>query len=153
MKKIILPLLASALCFTSCNNEDDTIITLTPEQMLVGTWSISKFVTKSGADNSEMSSVDADDCTKTSTYQFMGDKNLHFEIYMDDGTNCSLVSEVGGYYHYDVPNKILTCHKADNTKDFLQLVSLDEKEMVILQQVEDYNGDGMNDRMLAHYVK
>ncbi len=153
MKKIFFIGALSLLSLSSCNNEEDPIITLTSEQMLVGTWSISKFVTTSGADNSEMSSVEADDCTKTSTYEFMGDKNLHFEIYSDGGSNCTLLSEVGGYYHYDVPNKILSCYKDDNTEDYLQIISLNAKEMVILQEVKDYDGDGMKDRTFAYFVK
>ena len=153
MKKFLSLAVFSLLALSSCKTDEPTDITLTPEQQLVGTWKISKYVEVNGADNSVIASMDADNCTKTSTYQFTGDKKLHFKVYAESGGTCSVQGEMTGYYNYDSPTKILSLYYASNTSDYLQLVSLNTNEMVILGDVADYNGDGMNDKTHIYFTK
>lgn len=151
MKKILL-LAIGSLILLACSREDGRDLRVSA---IEGTWKLSKLSLYDGKSKTIIKEEIAEGCAALNTYVFHNDNKFEQISYTDNaqGTGCDKSIE-GGTYQYNVMNKILTTDisgEKEVFKIFKQTPS--ELKIIIDDDTEDVNQDGVNDFMVATLVK
>lgn len=144
MKKLILLASVSLFAFTSCKKDDDeeTI-------SIVGEWKLNKTEIKYG--NGATESETPNSCESQTKFTFGSDNRLTSKVYYSTGTAC-LSDSFSGTYSYDSGSKILTVTEGGDTETF-SVSSLTSSEFVLLNDRDDFDGDGKIDSEYLHFKK
>ena len=124
----------------SCSNDDENESAVS----IVGTWKESKIVIYNGTNNAVLDTELPDDCDKKNTYEFTSNGILNSKIFYtkSDGT-CEEDGTFSESYTYDPATKKITV--AGTTTDVIQLT---QNELQIVYDVNDENGDGVDDQVI-----
>ncbi len=124
----------------SCSNDDENENAVS----IVGTWKESKIVIYNGTNNAVLDTELPDDCDKKNTYEFTSNGILNSKIFY---TKSDGICEEDGFfsesYTYDPATKKITV--AGTTTDVIQLT---QNELQIVYDVNDENGDGVDDQVV-----
>jgi len=139
MKKILMMSLG-VFALMSCSNDDENENAVS----IVGTWKESKIVIYNGTNNAVLDTELPDDCDKKNTYEFTSNGILNSKILYtkSDGT-CEEDGFFSESYTYDPATKKITV--AGTTTDVIQLT---QNELQIVYDVNDENGDGVDDQVV-----
>ncbi|MCD9853152.1 lipocalin family protein [Epilithonimonas sp. JDS] len=145
MKKLILLASAGLFLATSCRKDDDD----NPQDLLVGTWTIEKYVVEYGNGTTESDAPTT--CTGKSNLIFGSDGKYTSNDYYDSGSNCDLESNIGTY-SYDNNTSTLTV-SANGASDNSKIEKLTNSQLIILFGESDFDDDGKTDKQYIYYKK
>lgn len=130
----------SVVALMSCSNDDDT----NNEVSIVGTWKESKTVVYNGTNNVVLATELPDDCDKKNTYDFTNSGKLHTKIFYtkSDGT-CGEDGNSTANYTYDAAGK-----KINVDGEISDVLSLTNNELQVVVDMNDENGDGVDDKVV-----
>lgn len=149
MKKILLAAIILA-GFSSCSNDSDEQENI-QNATVVGLWKPVKYRVVSGSDtNKILSSSPVDDCEKKSAYNFKSDGMASITLYEDNGGACLNIGTETSPYSYDATSKILTFDGEP-----IPVVTLTDNifELIDVDYEDDYNNDGIVDKMIFTLIK
>lgn len=145
MKKILLLAVATGFIFSSCSSNDDA----ENEQNLhpiVGTWKMTKTMVISGSNNATLLSDPVSVCEGKETYEFKSDNKIIINYYAGSGSNCTFDgTETGTYSYNDATKKLSMTFPNSSSSDSATLHSLNNSEMMLIEDIGDYNNDGIDD--------
>lgn len=146
-KNLFFALLTTALVI-SCNDDDSN----SPSNSVVGVWKPSVQKIYSGTNNSTvLASANADNCFKQSTFDFKSNGTVTVNILeTGSGTTCYSVGAETSNYAYDSNTKILT---VDGDQLPVKVLTTNTFEIEDVDYQEDYNNDGVIDRMYITLVR
>ncbi|MFZ4929294.1 lipocalin family protein [Chryseobacterium sp. Mn2064] len=152
MKKFLVGITAF-VALSSCNTGDETLpIYDNPsnnDSMVVGVWKIQTQVQISGTDKTTViKETPPDDCKKQGTYEFRNDGKYYMTDYNNVSSNC-VKTETTASYQYDPVHMKLTIN--NNTADVIEVSA--GKLVILVNDGEDYNGDGIKDYIKTVFYK
>ncbi|MBP0611927.1 hypothetical protein J8J42_02565 [Chryseobacterium sp. cx-311] len=152
MRKILLFSVFSAITLISCSSEDDHVDPTTPVNSVVGVWKPSVLKVYSGTNNSTvLSTENADNCTKQSTYDFKSNGTVTAtDIVPGTGTGCVNLGSETFSYSYNATTKILNI---DGDLFPVKTLTSGTFEFEDVDYQQDYNNDGIMDYLYVTLVK
>lgn len=124
----------------SCSKDDEN----NDQASIIGTWKESKTVVYNGSNNAVLATELPDDCDKKNTYDFTDSGKLHTKTFYtkSDGT-CADDGNFTYSYSYDAGAKKIIVD--GESSDVLALTS---SELQIVVDMNDENGDGVDDKVV-----
>ena len=152
MKKFLVGILA-VVTLSSCNTGDDALpVYNNPgnnDTLVVGVWKIQTQFQISGVDKTTViKETPPDDCKKQGTYEFRNDGKYYMIDYNNISSNC-VKSESTTSYQYDPVQMKLTIN--NNAADVIEVSA--NKLIILVNDGQDYNGDGIKDYIKTVFYK
>lgn len=144
MKKILILAVVAGFAITSCKNDDEE----TPP--IVGTWKINKSTYKYGDGTSDTEIPDA--CESKSNFTFKEDGVLINDEYYISGSSTCTPDYSTGSYSYNENEKNLYLNFDGSTETF-KVITLNNSELVLAGEKDDYDGDGTDDDFTLYLKK
>lgn len=152
MKKISLLAFATLLLLTSCGN-DDNENSQNEINPIVGNWKMSKTMIISGSNNAILQSSPVTGCEALNTFEFGQNQGFSIKYYTKNNTECIADGFDTGTYQYSENTKMLTFTYSDSMVESSVVHSLNNTEIMTVDHIEDYNGDGVNDTSVILFKK
>ena len=135
MKKLLLMAVVAGFALTACKKDDDEV------PSIVGTWKVNKYTYKYANGKFETETPDACEAKTNITFK-EGGSLINDEYYSGSGTCKSDYST--GTYNYKENEKDLYVSLDGNTMRF-KVITINNFELVLLGEKDDYDGDGKDD--------
>lgn len=130
----------------SCSSDDDATDS---QASIVGTWKESKTVIYNGSNNAVLDTELPDECDKKNSYEFTSAGQLNTTIYYtQSGGVCAIDGTDSEAYTYNSETKKIVVN--GETTDVLSLTS---NELQIVVDLNDENGDGIDDKVVMFLYK
>ena len=152
MKKLLLAAVVVSLTTCSRNNGTDEI-TPEPVSPIVGTWRHVRTEIVSGADGSTLSTRVPDECESQNTLEFRGDGKHIDKEFIKVGGQCTQDGDEESRYDYNPATKILKFTYSDGSVEQEEVLLLDTTNLHLIPEVYDYDGDGVDDKVIMFYVR
>ncbi len=139
MKKLLFLAISAGFVFTSCSSDDEEDV-----NSIVGTWRPISEKAISGKNGSTLYNDPHSTCYKKSTFNFKSNNILSSTIYDENSSgNCENYGTDTSSYSYDPGNKQLTVDG-----EISEVAVLNSKELHIVSDYDDVNGDGVDDKII-----
>lgn len=139
MKKLLFFAVSAGFIFTSCNNDDEG-----NSNSIVGTWRPVSEKAISGKNGNTLYNDPHSSCYKKSTFNFKSNNTVSSTIYDENSSgNCENYGTDTSPYSYDPGNKQLTVDGETS-----EVVVLNSKELHVVSDYDDVNGDGVDDKII-----
>ena len=152
MKKLLLVAVA-VVSLTACSRNSGA-----DEQQafpLVGTWKYVRTEIISGADASTLYTGIPNECESKSTLEFKEDgRHIDNEfIELGIGGRCVNDGDWNSKYEYNPITKILNITYSNGSVEQKKVLLLDATNLHLIPEVYDYDGDGIDDKVIMFYVR
>ena len=150
MKKLLLAVVA-VVSLTACSRNNGT-----DEQQafpLVGTWKYVRTEIISGADGSTLNTRVPDECGSKNTLEFRVDGKHIDKEFIKVGGQCTQDGDEESRYDYNSATKILKFTYSDGSVEQEEVLLLDATNLHLIPEVYDYDGDGIDDKVIMFYVR
>ncbi|MDQ1162651.1 hypothetical protein QE422_003019 [Chryseobacterium sp. SORGH_AS 447] len=139
MKKLLFLAVSAGFIFTSCNNNDDE-----DPNSIVGTWRPVSEKAISGKNGNTLYNDPHSTCYKKSTFNFKSNNTLSSTIYDENSNgNCENFGTETSPYSFNAGNMQLTVDG-----DTSEVLVLNSKELHVVSDYDDVNGDGVDDKII-----
>ena len=153
MKKLLLAAVA-VVSLTACNRNNGTD-EITPESVspIVGTWKYVRTEIISGTDSSTLNTRIPDECGSKNTLEFRVDGKHIDKEFIKVGGQCTQDGDEESRYDYNSATKILKFTYSDGSVEQEEVLLLDATNLHLIPEVYDYDGDGIDDKVIMFYVR
>mgnify|MGYP000448335763 FL=1 len=150
MKKLLLAAVA-VVSLTACSRNNGA-----DEQQafpLVGTWKYVRTEIISGTDGSTLNTRVPDECGSQNTLEFRVDGKHIDKEFIKVGGQCTQDGDEESRYDYNSATKILKFTYSDGSVEQEEVLLLDATNLHLIPEVYDYDGDGVDDKVIMFYVR
>ena len=150
MKKLLLAAVA-VVSLTACSRNNGA-----DEQQafpLVGTWKYVRTEIISGTDSSTLNTRIPDECGSKNTLEFRVDGKHIDKEFIKVGGQCTQDGDEESRYDYNSAAKILKFTYSDGSVEQEEVLLLDATNLHLIPEVYDYDGDGIDDKVIMFYVR